>query len=286
MKTNYLKTFSLILIISINSANAQYQSIFGSNQTSWNMKTEQLFGAVNDSISYISDTLISSVLNKKVKYFRGSSEMATFLIREDTTQGKVWCSFINDTTQYTIYDLSLSVGDTFRVYIDGGTYVVDSVYYQSSRKHIRLDYFFSSTIGKKFVMIEGVGTNIGLMYHNGNVGNIGPYLLCQHKNSLVNFINNHPLYSGQCNISTVGITESYLESKITIFPNPSSNLLFINFEKEVEIQQISISNIEGKIIKIYTDNFEELNIKHIPLGIFFLKIYLHNKVITKKVVIE
>lgn len=281
MKIFYLKiVFILIAFFNIDSANAQYQSIFGSSQTSWNVKTDQLFGAVNDSISYISDTIISTLTYKKVKYYREASEMETYLVKEDTTLGKVSYRKLNDTTHYEVYDLSLSLGNLFNGYI------VDSVYTNLERKHIRLNHTPSSTSGEKFVMIEGVGTNVGLMYHNGMAGNLGAFLLCQHKDNAPNFINTHTIYNGQCNVGSVGISESNLDTKITVFPNPTSYLLNIMFKKDIEIQKVSILNMDGKTLKTFTRNFKELNIKGISSGVIFLKIYTYDQIITKKVIIK
>ena len=281
MKNFHIKiVFILIAFFNINSANAQYQSIFGNTQTSWNVKTDQLFGAVNDSISYISDTIISTVTYKKVKYYRETSEMETYLIKEDTTLGKVSYRKLNNTTHYEVYDLSLLLGNSFNGYI------VDSIYTNLGKKHIRLNHIPNSTSGEKFIMIEGVGTNIGLMYHNGMAGVLAPYLLCQHKDNTPNFINNHPIYNGQCNVSSVGISENNLDTKITIYPNPTSYLLNMKFKKDIEIQKVTILNIDGKILKTFTRNFKELNIKGISSGVVFLKIYTYDQIITKKVIIK
>jgi hypothetical protein len=65
MKNINLLIFIFFVAIYCNkSVNAQYQSVFGSSQTYWNVKTDQLFGPVNDSIVYISDTTISSIIYK------------------------------------------------------------------------------------------------------------------------------------------------------------------------------------------------------------------------------
>jgi len=144
MKNINLLIFIFFVAIYCNkSVNAQYQSVFGSSQTYWNVKTDQLFGPVNDSIVYISDTTISSIIYKKVKYYRESCELETYLIKEDTLFGKLSYRKLNDTTHYQVYDLSLSLGDSFNGYI------VDSVYFSVGKKHLRLNYTPEWTSGEK-----------------------------------------------------------------------------------------------------------------------------------------
>ena len=58
-------TFIMFVCFSV-SLDAQYESLFGNYQTSWNVKTSQLFGSVLDSTSYERDTVISSVLQKEL----------------------------------------------------------------------------------------------------------------------------------------------------------------------------------------------------------------------------
>lgn len=277
MKKLYLLILILVVICCNNSAVAQYQSVFGSTQTSWNVKTDQLFGAVNDSIAYISDTTISSVIYKKVKYYRETSELETYLIKEDTTLGKLSYRKINDTTHYQVYDLSLSLGNSF----DG--YIVDSIYFSVGKKHIRLNYTPMSTNGEKFVMIEGVGTNIGLMYHNGMAGNIGPYLLCHHKDNIPDFINSHPVYNGLCNVNSVGINENDTNHQINIFPNPSKVELTVEYVNSFSNNlNIEIYNTNGKLE--LTEEFNPLNkitinVRDLPAGIYFIALKDNQKTI-------
>lgn len=277
MKKLYFLLLVFVAICGNNSVFAQYQSVFGNSQTSWNVKTDQLFGAVNDSIAYISDTTISSIIYKQVKYYRETSELETYLIKEDTSLGKLSYRKINDTTHYQVYDLSLTLGNSF----DG--YIVDSIYFSAGKKHLRLNYTPMSTNGEKFVMIEGVGTNIGLMHHNGMAGNIGPYLLCHHKDNIPNFINNHPIYNGLCNV-TVGIKEESVKPLINIYPNPSKSELTVDFENSFSKNlNIEIYNTNGKLEltkKLNPLNKITINTHNLPSGVYFITLKENKKTIT------
>jgi len=276
MKNINLLIFIFFVAIYCNkSVNAQYQSVFGSSQTYWNVKTDQLFGPVNDSIVYISDTTISSIIYKKVKYYRESCELETYLIKEDTLFGKLSYCKLNDTTHYQVYDLSLSLGDSFNGYI------VDSVYFSVGKKHLRLNYTPEWTSGEKFVMIESVGTNIGLMYHNGMAGNIGPYLLCHYKDNIPNFINSHPIYNGSCNV--VGINEVIIKPQINIYPNPSKGELIVEYVNSLSNNlTVEVYDINGKlelIKELNQLNKITINTHYLPAGVYFITLKENQKAI-------
>ncbi len=275
MKNLHLLILIFVTICYNNFAVAQYQSVFGNSQTFWNVKTDQLFGPVNDSIVYISDTTISSIIYKKVKYYRETSELETYLIKEDTLLGKLSYRKIDDTTHYQVYDLSLSLGNSFNGYI------VDSIYFSNGKKHLRLNYTPAWTSGEKFVMIEGVGTNIGLMYHNGMAGVLGPYLLCHYKDNIPNFINSHPIYNGLCHV--VGIDEVIIKPQINIYPNPSNSELTVEFTNSFSNNlTIEIYDINGKLElmkELNQLNKITINTHDLPAGVYFITLKENHKII-------
>lgn len=120
MKAPYIKialSFFLV-IINLNSAKAQYQSIFGSSQTSWNIIKGNFWGTGTDSLVTVSDTIINSYTYKKILYYDISSgttqiESIVGYLREDSIQGKAWFFNTEDIAEQLIMDLNLNLGDTF-----------------------------------------------------------------------------------------------------------------------------------------------------------------------------
>jgi len=71
------------------------------------------------------------------------------------------------------------------------------------------------------------------------------------------------------------------ESRTMIYPNPATNYLFVKSDKEVS--KVEISDFFGKLLLI-TKDISEINILQWPKGIYFVRIYLDDKLITKKLI--
>ncbi len=82
----------------------------------------------------------------------------------------------------------------------------------------------------------------------------------------------------------VGISENNME--FSIYPNPSSELLNINYNLSISL--ISIYNMEGKLILEKKDNLmtENINIKSLIPGSYLCKIQLENGSCLQKVFIK
>jgi PKD repeat protein len=81
----------------------------------------------------------------------------------------------------------------------------------------------------------------------------------------------------------VGIeNETTLKSANNIYPNPTSSQLTI--KTELEINEINIIEITGKVIKTIKQNTTSLNVADLPSGIYFIKLITNNNTITKKFV--
>ena len=78
----------------------------------------------------------------------------------------------------------------------------------------------------------------------------------------------------ECNPNNAFLSNHEIESQkgITIYPNPSSDYVFIEFDQE--ITDLKILNIEGRIIKKLR-TVEYINVSFLNKGIYFLKINDH-----------
>ena len=79
---------------------------------------------------------------------------------------------------------------------------------------------------------------------------------------------------------TLGLREHQLE-EIKIFPNPTTDIITITSAND-RIAKIEIFSITGQIIKSEHNPNSKIDVSDIAKGIYFLKIYSDEKVITKQ----
>ncbi len=233
----YLLTLICFMTASTeNSFSLNYLSLFGDTSTTWDIIEHGYCDAVCSQTTIVSgDTTIGANSYKIISGLPG-------FVREDTVQGKAWFYDTYNSTEYLVMDLSLNLGDTFYVYNFSNIsspFIVDSVYFVSSIKHVRLNA--STTIcgySEKITFIEGSGTTASFNYQRDLNGNsVTSYMLCQHKDN-VKVVGNI-LFMDSCYICSVGINEyNSAISSVNIFPNP------ILDELTVERKNISLDNLQ------------------------------------------
>jgi plastocyanin len=87
--------------------------------------------------------------------------------------------------------------------------------------------------------------------------------------------------------STVGIPESNLSS-IRIFPNPAKDVVKISLDNGFNNTRISLVDLTGKIIfdrPFAGTNEVTLNVGDLTRGYYFVKIFLNNETITRRVIL-
>jgi hypothetical protein len=279
------------LIISSQTLFSQYSSIFGSSSTSWNILSKDPPSIKIDSLVVCCDTIINSKSYKQIDSYTISSTSTNFyskvfFVREDTTTGEAWLRTLLDTNEVQILNMSLSLNDTM-FFTENTFSKVDSIYYLSGKKIIRLSWFntpysnCTEISGESFIMEEGVGfiNNMQLTLGMGHCN----YLLCKRKDGVLIYQNSSNTYSGYCNSNLLGVDKKVLKNNFIIYPNPTTNNITI-FSKENMMSEISILDVFGKQIKVISSNSdtENIDISFLPKGIFFFKIYSNGKVITKR----
>lgn len=95
------------------------------------------------------------------------------------------------------------------------------------------------------------------------------------------------LTSTACN-GEVSIVNTFLDLDIDIFPNPTSDYLYIDIPNK-ELTQIELIDVNGQIL--YTQNNEidpiqRINIQAFNSGIYFIKIIQEDKFLIKKILIH
>jgi len=84
----------------------------------------------------------------------------------------------------------------------------------------------------------------------------------------------------------LSILEPVFNYEIKVFPNPTSDILNIEFTENVEVRQFLLFNLNGEAIKSFNPTERNLNLKGLGAGLYFLRIETEKGVITKKVQIE
>ncbi len=90
-------------------------------------------------------------------------------------------------------------------------------------------------------------------------------------------------------IMNVGINENVQSNTFFIFPNPSSNHVIISFGARITNGYIMISNTLGENVyvqNIFNESKEEINLKNISNGIYFVKVFDGEKYYCKKLIVE
>lgn len=81
-------------------------------------------------------------------------------------------------------------------------------------------------------------------------------------------------YIGECTLGT----EDFNEISIKLYPNPTQGILYIDSRQAID--SVSIYSVTGNLIKHTSSS--KINVADLPAGLFFVKVYIMGKTITKK----
>ncbi len=87
--------------------------------------------------------------------------------------------------------------------------------------------------------------------------------------------------------TTIGIEQTaYDEDNVHIYPNPARDHLVVSSSENLDI--IQILNTSGQIIleQKSNGNSSDINLERLESGVYFIKVFSHDQIITKKLVIE
>lgn len=293
-KLKYIIPLFTLIVLS-TTLSAQYQSIFGNQQTSWYMHswgiTPEFIECMPDSswVVYGQDTTIQGKVFKPLlrRDFNQQNTYSGGYVSEDTTSGKVW--YTTGGTIHEIMDMSLSVNDTF--YFDYGSLgtvstTVDSVYYLNARKIIELDYKEGITSNNgskqvKYTMIEGVGVNVrAVFFDQGN-----SILIKHYKDSSVNYLapSDSVFY---CDTLTSLAERKNKVAAFEVFPNPvreTANILL----KELNAEKLELIDLSGRLVKSFSVKEKALNFSDVSNGVYFIRVTTtKQEQFTQKVVVQ
>lgn len=298
----------LLLILSIslyNSTFAQYESMLNDTSRYWKVYNYRFLLGVDifaDSINLGKDSVINNVTYTELQSqyhnitFGGLSSYG--FLREDTITGKLW--YLNTTSnpnpiEYCVYDLNLAVNDTFVVSTD--SLLVERVYFQNNRKHIKLRLFSNPKyelsypgLSQTFVydtllFVEGIGSTRGF---DNRVNTSDPFTGLQSSGRLLcAFQQNNQIFQHQlkpvvpflddCDTFDLAVQLNELElntQAVSIFPNPTNGKLRIS--SSIEMERIVLYSVSGsRIREVRVDqSHPEESVIFLPqaAGIYFLRV--------------
>ncbi len=99
---------------------------------------------------------------------------------------------------------------------------------------------------------------------------------------------NPPIITNTCTTEFIAALSNttFAAQEFTLYPNPAQKNLQINSNSDSPIDQITITDLTGKVILIQTQNTNKINIESLSKGMYFLEILSGNKMVTKKFIKE
>lgn len=80
----------------------------------------------------------------------------------------------------------------------------------------------------------------------------------------------------------VQVSESMNSSKITVYPNPASETIFVEMANHEQLIGLQLFNTQGKLVK--ECDSESMSIANLPTGIYFLKIITNEGIVQKQII--
>ncbi|MBL4663638.1 MAG: T9SS type A sorting domain-containing protein, partial [Flavobacteriaceae bacterium] len=82
----------------------------------------------------------------------------------------------------------------------------------------------------------------------------------------------------------LGVDDILLNKVITLYPNPTSNNLYITTTSDIVVNSIDVYDVSGKLIANYNENVGVINISHFSNGLYFISVNTDKGVYNQKIV--
>ncbi len=83
-----------------------------------------------------------------------------------------------------------------------------------------------------------------------------------------------------------GVNETPFKNEVYLYPNPSRDVINIEYPNILDVSAISLIDLQGKKVKRFKEPQKQLSISGISTGQYFLKLETSKGIITEKVLIE
>ncbi len=275
-KLNLYTIFALLLMTRSVAVYAQEYVPIIQEGNVWNTLdvTVGMYNTYYNNVNWFSgDTIIDDVRYAKLMGITDGGAPHLFsVLREDN--GKVW-ERLNNQREILLYDFTANVGDTLWCGLWADEYhynIVDSI----SIEHIGgvdrkkfwfgLEYGWFGIITAAEIWIEGIGSDLGLLY-SGSAGICGAYYctLCFHQND--ELIWQNPNYD-DCTFDAV--VENIGVKKV-LYPNPTRGTIKMEAEN---IRNVAIYNDLGEIVfeTETSGNTFEYDFRDKKSGLYIMKV--------------
>lgn len=131
---------------------------------------------------------------------------------------------------------------------------------------------------------NNIGTNISTYSDNGL--NNGDIISCELTSDVTCSAGN--IKTSNSITLTVSIPSdietTVTNSDVLFFPNPTKD--FISINANLKIDNIEIFDMNGKIVSDYLVDGNKINLKNLNDGVYLIKAYIKDEVITKKVIVK
>lgn len=263
------------------------------------------FGSSTIFAPYVVDPNGGNSQNYRRDYFM-------FLAKFDSVGNRLWLKTSNDLYNYSIGMNDIAF-DTNGNIIGLGSYIqpveiangvilpnsdcgaeTNGCITQNARKSFFVKF---DTTSNNFVWSRQAGSTFRMSPVNMDLSNsddivFGGTLIQDNINFDGNIVNGYPVVGGftdafiaKFNNSTLGLDENNNMTFIDIFPNPTSGEF--NFSGDIEnIKKIELYDYTGKMIKsLEENNINQVDISHLPVGLYFVKIIdKSDNISTKKII--
>ena len=248
--------------------------------TEWNVAVYSFGGGGTISYNTSNFHTINGLEYVKIKSFTGWAE--NMFVREDTTLQKVF--IIRDssisTSEGLLYDFSLKLGGIYEpsnIFGNPHTYLLDQIDSLLTADGYRKQFHFKDiNNGLTVDVIEGVGS-IEEPFIVSNFG-LDPVfqLVC-------NFEDKQNVYTAPGLICTTAIADTYTnDSNLVLYPNPVKDVL--NFNTKEKLHSVEIFDLQGKQVRVFSNAQNNLNVKDLSPGMYWLRAHSVAKIFYGKFV--
>ena len=77
-----------------------------------------------------------------------------------------------------------------------------------------------------------------------------------------------------------------LQEKISIYPNPSRGITYLQYNVGIKVQQLQLVDATGKVIKHFPHDATKLSFPEVAPGIYFLRIKTEQGTLSKKITVQ
>jgi len=201
----------------------------------------------------------------------------------DTRPGSFWAY------DQRLYDFKLKVGDRFQLPDSFGIAVVTSVdefLFNDGgiRKKITLQHELSENqaLYGDLIWVEGIGAlNAPFFYYDDWKNKTKSLVTCYFDRGMKKY---HHEQSLDCRVSSTD--DAALSTKIFLYPNPSSDIIYLVNPTDNDLSHVEIYDITGKYIgqKVIENN--KIDILSLQSGMYMVKIYEGKNLISNQKIIK